>query len=355
MDRGDPPAVEVAGRTAGRAHAAAARPSRCRGRCPKRCGRWPDRSWASCSQMSGVMFGGQVGQGLGALAQRGAGVDRRRCCRLASTGNRGARARGTSPHFGEGLGIPDDQVRLYLALRECAHVRLFHHAPWLTQPHRGGGGRLRAEASPSTPRAIEQALGGIDPSNPQAIAELMSSGVFEPPDDTGAADRARPARGAARTGRGMGRRRHRHGGRRSTLPALRRPARDDAPPPRVRWTGRADLRDSGRPTAATPPTPRGRRVVAHLARAHADRPRRRYWDHPDLLPDADDLDDPEAFVARSTGDSDLSALEDAPPPANRPRRRRRRDTAGVVARDRCSDWHPASRSRLRSATRSPPM
>ena len=29
--------------------------------------------------------------------------------------------------------------------------------------------------------AIESALGGIDPSRPEAIAELMSSGVFEPP------------------------------------------------------------------------------------------------------------------------------------------------------------------------------
>ena len=28
---------------------------------------------------------------------------------------------------------------------------------------------------------IERALGGVDPSQPEAMAELMSSGVFEPP------------------------------------------------------------------------------------------------------------------------------------------------------------------------------
>ena len=33
--------------------------------------------------------------------------------------------------FAEGLDVPEDDVRLFLALREAAHQRLFAHVPWL--------------------------------------------------------------------------------------------------------------------------------------------------------------------------------------------------------------------------------
>ena len=34
-------------------------------------------------------------------------------------------------HFAEGLDVPESDVRLYLALREAAHQRLFAGVPWL--------------------------------------------------------------------------------------------------------------------------------------------------------------------------------------------------------------------------------
>jgi putative hydrolase len=37
------------------------------------------------------------------------------------------------------------------------------------------------------------------------------------------------------------------------------------------------------------------------------------WEHPDLLPTVDDLDDPPAFVDRRDSDFDLRTLNDTPP------------------------------------------
>jgi hypothetical protein len=37
------------------------------------------------------------------------------------------------------------------------------------------------------------------------------------------------------------------------------------------------------------------------------------WEHPDLLPTVDDLDDPAGFVDRRDNDFDLRSLNDTPP------------------------------------------
>ena len=35
--------------------------------------------------------------------------------------------------FSAGLNLDEDQVRLYLAAREAAHLRLYSHVPWLRE------------------------------------------------------------------------------------------------------------------------------------------------------------------------------------------------------------------------------
>lgn len=255
-------------------------------------------------QMSGVMFGAQVGQGLGALAQEvlsstDVGVP------LASAGTVALVPRNIV-EFGEGLGIPDDQVMLYLALRECAHVRLFHHAPWLA-------GRIEAAVAAYAGgisvdvSGIERALGGIDPSRPEAIAELMSSGVFEPPttpEQQAALDRLEVLLALIE-------------GWVDEVTALA--AADRLPAfAALRETMRR-RRASGGPAERTFETlvglqlrPRRLRDAAalwqHLGRAQTERDH--VWDHPDLLPDAADLDDPEGFATRSSTTLDLSSLDD---------------------------------------------
>ena len=50
---------------------------------------------------------------------------------------------GRRREFADGLEVDADQVRLYLAVREAARVRLFGAVPWLATAAAGGGARLR--------------------------------------------------------------------------------------------------------------------------------------------------------------------------------------------------------------------
>ena len=122
------------------------------------------------------MFGGAGrARALGALAGEVVGVHRRRPAARAARGRRSCCRRNVG-EFGAGLGVPDDEVRLYLALREAAHQRLFAHVPWLrSRLHRPRSRTTRA-ASGSTPAGSRRSMRGIDPSNPEAIQEALAVG-----------------------------------------------------------------------------------------------------------------------------------------------------------------------------------
>ena len=85
--------------------------------------------------------------------------------------------------FAEGLDVSEDDVLLYLALREAAHQRLFAHVPWLRDHLIGAvadyarGIEINVEGI--QPR-IEEQMRGIDPTNPAAMQELLEGGLFEP-------------------------------------------------------------------------------------------------------------------------------------------------------------------------------
>ena len=81
-------------------------------------------------QLGGAMFGTQVGQADRRARLRGGRLAPTSACRS----RRAAAAllsRRTSPRSARVSSVPADQVRLYLALREAAHHRLFAHVPWL--------------------------------------------------------------------------------------------------------------------------------------------------------------------------------------------------------------------------------
>src|SRR6478735_1337072 len=80
-------------------------------------------------QLGGAMFGAQLGQGLAQLSQDVLGASDVGV--PLTTNGKAALVPANVTAFGEGLGVPLDQVRLYLALREVAHQRLFAHVPWL--------------------------------------------------------------------------------------------------------------------------------------------------------------------------------------------------------------------------------
>ena len=83
------------------------------------------------TQVGGLMFGSQVGQALAGLAgeilsSTDIGLP------LGPSGTAALVPENLS-EFGAGLGRPVEEIRLYVALREAAHQRLFAHVPWLRQ------------------------------------------------------------------------------------------------------------------------------------------------------------------------------------------------------------------------------
>src|SRR4051794_3386881 len=135
-------------------------------------------------RMGGLMFGAQVGQALGKLADEvvtspDVGLP------LAPAGT-GVLVPQNVADFAAGLDRPADEVRLFLALREAASQRLFAHVPWLRQQLQDA---VHAYARGITidREAIERGLteamsgmeGGLDPSNPESIQQLLGSGVLE--------------------------------------------------------------------------------------------------------------------------------------------------------------------------------
>jgi putative hydrolase len=246
-------------------------------------------------QMGGLVFGAQVGQALGALAAEV----------LASTDiglplgdpGRPALLPANIAEFSQGLEVPEDEVRLYLALRESAHQRLFAHVPWL-KSHLFDAVDAYARGIEVDPAAIERAVESIDPGDPESLQRAMGEGVFDL--------QPTPAQEAALA-------------RLETALALVEGWVDAVVDAAAQGTlsSAAALREtvrrrraSGGPAEQTFATlvglqlrPRRLREAAALwaavAEARGIEGRDALWAHPDLLPGPDDLDDPAGFIART--------------------------------------------------------
>jgi uncharacterized protein (DUF2342 family) len=236
------------------------------------------------NQLGGMMFGSQVGQALGGLAGE----------ILSSTDI--------------GLPLGPAEVRLYIALREAAHHRLFAHVPWLRQ-------RLidsvdaYARGITIDSSMLERAMSEIDPTNPESMQALLSGGMFEPEDTPGQQAALR---------------------RLETLLALVEGWVDavTAEVAATRLGGGEALREASRrrragggPAEQTFATlvglelrPRKMREAVDLwvaaAAQRGQSGRDALWEHPDLMPDSDDLDDPVGFLLHSDDATDRSAEMD---------------------------------------------
>ncbi len=253
-------------------------------------------------QVGGMLFGTQVGQALGSLAGE-----------VLAAGEIGLPLAGTAAllpaavdSFAAELALDPDQVRLYLALREAAVRRLFTRVSWLRP------GLLGAVAEYAQGITVDQeqlqrsagALQGIDPTDPEALQQALGADLFAAADtpeqkrtlarleallalvegwvdtvvDTAAQGRL-PAATALREA--VRRRRVTGGPAESTFTAL------------VGLT----LRPRRLTEAAT--------LWHGLTTARGVAGRDALWSHPDLLPGADDLDDPGAFVVGVGSVADL--------------------------------------------------
>jgi putative hydrolase len=255
--------------------------------------------------MGGVMFGTQIGQALGTLA--GEVVGSTDVGLPLGPSGKAALLPANIESFGAGLGVPQEEVRLYLALREAAHQRLFAHVPWL-RAHLFGAVEGYARGIKVDTDRLEEAVGQLDPTQPEQLQEALQRGMLQPEDTPeqkaalarletalalvegwvdavvhAAAAPHLPSAGALRET--LRRRRATGGPAEQTFAALigleLRPRR---------------LRDASR-------------LWASLTDAHGVEGRDGLWAHPDMLPTAADLDDPDGFVHRDSTDFDFSELD----------------------------------------------
>lgn len=202
--------------------------------------------------------------------------------------------------FGAGLDIPLDQIELYLAVRELAHARLFRHAKWLrlqlltsiTEFARG----IRIDT-----QRLEELASDFDPNNPEELREAMTSGALIPPksdDQLAALERLETMLALIEGWVDV-----------VTAQATTRLPSSAAIAETVRRR-----RASGGPAESAFATlvglelrPRRLREAAAMWQAVTDAvgndKRDELWSHPDLVPEASDIDDPAALIARITADA----------------------------------------------------
>ncbi|PXA70663.1 hypothetical protein CTB96_06140 [Cryobacterium arcticum] len=199
--------------------------------------------------------------------------------------------------FGEGLDVPADQVQIYLAVRELAHARLFRHSRWLRLHMISSITDFARGISIDTER-LESLAEGFDPSNPEELRDAMVNGSLIPPkSDAQLAALARLETMLALVEGWVDV---------VTVEATSRLPRADAINETVKRR-----RASGGPAESAFATlvglelrPRRLREAAAMWQAVTDavgnEARDALWAHPDILPTSEDLDDPQALVARLT-------------------------------------------------------
>ncbi|MQY13581.1 hypothetical protein SRB5_37290 [Streptomyces sp. RB5] len=244
--------------------------------------------------MGGAMFGQQIGQAVGVLAGEVFGSTD--IGLPLGPAGKAALLPVNVRAFGAGLDLPEGDVRLYLALREAAHQRLFQHVPWL-RAHLFGAVEGYAAGIKVDTSKLEDLVGQFDPQNPEELQQALQQGMFQPEDTPqqkaalarletalalvegwvdavvhAAASSRLPSADALREA--LRRRRATGGPAEQTFATLigmeLRPRR---------------LRDAAR-------------LWASLADARGSDGRDALWEHPDMLPTAEDLDDPDGFVHR---------------------------------------------------------
>ncbi|MGK5638935.1 zinc-dependent metalloprotease [Streptomyces sp. URMC 126] len=244
--------------------------------------------------MGGAMFGTQIGQAVGVLA--GEVVGSTDIGLPLGPAGKAALLPVNVEAFGSGLGVPQEEVRLYLALREAAHQRLFAHVPWL-RSHLFGAVEGYARGIKVDTTKLEDVVGQLDPTRPEQMQEALQQGMFQPedtPEQKAALARLETALALV------------EGWVDAVVHAAAAPHLPSAGALRETLRRR---RASGGPAEQTFATliglelrPRrlrdASRLWASLTDARGADGRDALWEHPDMLPTAADLDDPDGFVHR---------------------------------------------------------
>jgi len=249
--------------------------------------------------VGGTLFAMQLGQVVGQLAQEVVSGGDVGIPLLDGDIRQAALVPQNVDGFARGLEIPVDEVRLYLAVRELAHARLFRHAKWLrlhlltqiTDYARG----IRIDTEP-----LEELAADFDPQNPESLREALTSGKLIPPKtDEQLAALARLETMLALIEGWVDV---------VTAQATSRLPKSDAIAESVRRR-----RAAGGPAESAFASlvglelrPRRLRDAAAMWQAVTDAAgsegRDALWAHPDIVPIDADIDDPTLLIARITGD-----------------------------------------------------
>ncbi len=270
---------------------------------------------AILGQAGGAMFGQQAGSAIGTLATE----------MLSSTevglplgpANTAAILIHNVASFAADLEASEADVLLYVMLRECAHHRLYAHAPWLRDAVLNAIGDF-ARGIKLDLGSIEEQMRSVDPMNPEAMSEALTGGLFDPqvtPEQERAKERLELLLALVE----------------GWVDEVVTVATAEVMPAAIALNEAIRRRRaSGGPAEETFATlvglelrPRRLRDAANLWSALRSQrgatARDSVWSHPDLLPSAADLDDPLGFVERQVGelsdadfDAALSELLDGP-------------------------------------------
>src|SRR6266852_4566064 len=261
---------------------------------------------AMMRQLGGAMIGSQTGTAVGELAREVIG-SADIGLPLGPEGTAALLPAGVAD-FGRGLSVDAGEVRLFLALREAAHQRLFAHVPWL-RAHLLGAVEQYASGITVDMARLQEAIPEVDITNPEALRDaLAGEGLFRPEDT--------PAQKAALSRRetalalvegwvatvvsAAARERLTHAD--ALAEAIRRRRATGGPAERTFATlVGLELRPRRLREAAT--------IWQGLTEARGIEGRDALWAHPDLLPAADDLENPDTFV-HGQPELDISDLED---------------------------------------------
>jgi putative hydrolase len=259
------------------------------------------------SQMGGMAFGSQLGQALGRLSREV----------LTSTdiglplGPKGIAALlpEAIESFAAGLERPRSEILTFLAAREAAHHRLFSHVPWLASQLLGAV-EAYAKGMNIDMAGIEELARDFNPASltdPSAVEQLLNEGVFEPratPEQTQALERLETLLALI------------DGWVQTVVTAA---LGDRIPGAAAISETLRRRRATGGPAEQTFATlvglelrPRKLREAAllweRLTQAAGMDARDGVWQHPDLLPESADLDEPAAFIDRVIG-GDTSGID----------------------------------------------
>lgn len=265
--------------------------------------------WAPMlGNLSRQMFAAQLGQAVGTLATEV--VSATEVGLPLTEPGLVALLPGNVATLAESLGIDLGQVRLYLAVREAARVRLFAEVPWLGPQLLSAVSDYARNITIDTD-AIESALTTIDATDPEALRAALQGNLFRPqptPAQRDALDRLETLLALAEgwVDHVTDRTTSRHLPQSSALSETIR---------RRRVGGAAQKTFAG--LVGLELRPRRLRDAANLwaalesAGGQALRDGR--WAHPDLAPTSADLDDPMGFVERvAAGSTSATGLPSDP-------------------------------------------